>query len=236
MAINPAGAGGGFDWRVLLSAISSIAPELAGSRASRRSQNELAMGRAGIDKAQRNADARIGDEVMALETSTPEPHRAAAAADYTKAVRAARGGDASVPSNLGGARFQADQNAATSRVAGHGNKLAENFARIDAPVRQREQERQGISNAGVDVRRELGRAQQADASSRLRAQNRGRVDPWVQILSTLGSQIANNYQTGAEKTPGSDGLELIDLQALPDRLDLPRRIPKMRRMPTFGGG
>lgn len=236
MAINAsagAGAGGGFNWRVLLSALSSLAPTIAASRASNRSRDELAAGRAATAEAQGNIDRRIGDEVMAMQKSDPAAAQRAAAVDYTRAVRQARSeGNASTPANLGGKTFRADQNAATTRVANSGNQLANTFARIDAPIRQREGERASISNAGVDVRRELGRASSADATARLRAQNRGRVSPWLQILSQLGSQIANNYQTQGEKTVG-DGLEEIDLTELPDRMQLPRRVPRMRQMPQW---
>lgn len=228
-----AGGGGGFDWRVLLSALSSFAPTLANSRASSRSRDELARGRAETAQAQARADRRIGDEVMAIERSDPKAHEQRAAVDYTRAVRQARSqGNASTPANLGGERFRSDTNAATNAVAGEGNRLAHTFARIDAPVRQREGERQSIGNAGTDVRREAGRASSADAMARLRAQNAGRVSPWVQILAQLGSQIANNYQRQDEKTV-PDGLELIDLTELPDRLQLPRPVPRMRQMPTF---
>lgn len=230
-------ASGGFDWRILLSALSSLAPTLAQNRASLNAQDELGRGRGDVARAQSAADRRIGDEVMSLRESRPAEERARAAVDYTRAVRQARTeGNASTPQNLGGARYRADAQAATGRTAATGNRLADTFARIDAPVRQREGERQSIGRTGTAVKRELGRAGSADFLARMRASNAARVSPWVQTLAQLGSQIANKYQTTAEQTPPGDGLEEIDLSTLPDRIGLPRPIPRVRPMlPNWRG-
>ena len=184
-----------FDWRVLLSALSTAAPMLAQARGANRAQDELARGRQEQMAAQVAADKRIGDEVMSLSTSSGEAERKASTADYTAAVRKARGdGNASLPSSLGGERYQADTAASTAGNVAYGNRTADQFARIDAPARQRQVEQQGVARAGLDVGREQRRATSADYLAQIRAKNRAQVNPWVKILSQLGSQIANNYE------------------------------------------
>jgi hypothetical protein len=192
--------GGGFDWRTLLSALSSLAPTLAAARSSRRAQNELDAGDMQMRQAQAQADQRIGDEVMALSQSTPDQERRAAAVDYTRAVRQARNeGNASVPAGLGSATQRADVAARAGEGARYGNKMADTFARIDAPLRQRERETRGVANARGDVAREGSRASSADFIARLRAQNRARVSPWASMLGQLGQQIARNYQRPSDR-------------------------------------
>lgn len=194
--------GGGFDWRIALSALSSIAPHLYEARRARAAQAELEAGGAQVRAAQATADKRIGDEVMAMQTSSPEPERAAAAADYTRAVHNARTqGDASMPATtLGSAQFRADSNAGKNASAGYGNQAASRFARMDAPIRQRERERRGVDLARGDVQREVNRGRSADFIARLKAANRGRVSPWATVLGNLGQQIATNYQRPDERT------------------------------------
>lgn len=201
-AASPVAAGPKFDWRLLAAALSSLAPHLVEARNASKAQDELARGRLEMEQAQANADKRIGDEVAAVSTSTPEPDRAAAQADYTRAVRQARTqGEPSGPSTtLGSSSFKADQATAQNATAQYGARAANQFARMDAPLRQRERETQGVARAGVDVRREGSRASSADFIARLRAQNRGRVSPWATILGNLGTQIARNYQRPSERT------------------------------------
>lgn len=228
--------GGGFDWRVLLQAISTAAPMLAEARARRQSQDELHRGQLEQMALQSKVDKRIGDEVRDVAQSTPEAERARAAADYTTAVRKARTeGNASLPSALGGDRFQRDTSTLASAGTAYGQQRAGQLARIEAPFRQRVREGQAVTRAGLDVRREGSRASSMDYLARMRAANRGEVDPWISILAALGSKIASNYQRPDEQTQ-SDGLEEIDLASLPQRIALPQRIPPMRRMPNFGGG
>lgn len=192
--------GGGFDWRVLLGALSSLAPHLVEARNARRAQEELAGGEAATMAAQANADKRIGDEVMEIQKG-PEPERAAAQADYTRAVRQARDqGDSSTSTTLGGATFKADAAKASGAQAAYGNTAANQFARMDAPIRQRERETRGVANAGVDVRRELNRGSSADFLARLRATNRARTSPWAAILGQLGQRIAGNFVKPRERT------------------------------------
>lgn len=197
-----AAAGPKFDWRIALASLASLAPHLVESRNAQRAQDELMRGRLEAEAAQATADKRIGDEVAALETSTPEPDRAAAQADYTRAVRQARTqGDASMPSTtLGSTAFKTDQNASRAAGAAYGARAAGQFAAMDAPIRQRERETRGAARAGVDVKREGSRASSADFLARLRATNRGRVSPWATILGQLGQRIATNYQRPSERT------------------------------------
>lgn len=200
-AQQPVAAGPKFDWRLALAALSSMAPHLVESRNARRAQDELERGRLEQEAAQATADKRIGDEVAQLDVG-PEPERAAAQADYTRAVRQARTqGDASMPStSLGSSTFKADANAGKNAQGMYGARAAGQFAAMDAPIRQRERETRGVARAGVDVRREGSRASSADFLARLRASNRGRVSPWASILGQLGQQIARNYQRPDERT------------------------------------
>lgn len=225
-----------FDWRVLLSALSSAAPEIAQMHSNRRAQDELNRGRADIQGAQAQADRAIGDEVMSVAHSTPDAERKSLTADYAGAVRKARlEGNASTPS-LGGARFRSESAAATSAGAAYGNQQADLGARIDAPRMQRQREAEGAARASMEIPRARSRASSADYLSRMRAQRAAQGNPWLKLLAALGGQIANNYQTKGERGPlPAPALQEIDMSTLPQRLSPPRRIPAMRQMPPWEG-
>lgn len=225
-----------FDWRILLSALSSAAPTFAQARANERAQDDLHRGRLETMAAQQTADQGIGDAVMNVAGGDPESERKAAAADYTAAVRKVRNeGTPSMPSTtLGGDRFRADTAAGSAAVASYGNQRAGQMARIDAPMRQRVGEGQRAARAGVDATRARSRASSADYLARMRAQSSAQVSPWLKLLAALGSQIADNYQRSDEQTQ-PDGLELIDMSALPQRIAMPRPREQLRQIRPFEG-
>lgn len=229
-----------FDWRALLSGVSSLAPVLAQSRATRRAQDELERGNAATRAAQATADKRIGDEIASVGASTGEPERRQSAADYTAAVRKVRNeGNSSIAPTLGGNRYQQQTQAENAAGTAYGNKAADLYARMTAPGLQRQREAEGSARARVDVGREVTRARSAQSTALMRAKNRAQVSPWVAILSALGGQIANSYETQDERSIGVDPyaeLQPIDLTTIPRRLSPPRRLPDLRQLPPFPGG
>jgi hypothetical protein len=227
----PAGAGKpAFDWRLLLSSLSSAYPVYAQSRAADRQQEELARGQLEAAQKQRAADTAIGDEITKLRGSEPYDIENRSLRDYSAALSRARAapGASTVP-NLGGERYQADKGAANRKTVQYGTDTAKQLARIDAPTYQRQQEAQGFARAGSEVQ-QLGReAQTAQFLAQLAAQRRGRVNPWIGILSNMGQTIARNW----EKPEPADPLPPIEVSDYGTRLPYPRVIPPMKPMPIY---
>lgn len=197
-----------FDWRPFLAAASSAVPGLAEQRAGRRQQRTLERGQQEISDVQAEADQRIADEIEALQASDPRAERAAALSDFTRAAQRVRGqGQASEVDyrNLPGPAG-AERAAAETSVRDHGRQLAERMATLSGARRQRVGERQSAADAQLAVEGRQREAEMAEYLARLEASQQGRVDPWVNLLSGLGTRIARNYQTADE-----------DLGAQPDR-------------------
>lgn len=181
-----------FDWRVLLSALSSAAPQLAEAKASRRQQEALAQGELEAAAAQQRADKLLGDEVTKLSTSTPQPERMESKAGYVQALKRARAAPASGP-NLGGERYQASLKNAAAATESYGRRTGDFYSQIDAPALQRQHEGQSFALASSRAADAGRQAETAQYLARLRAQ-RIRPNPWVKFLAGIGGQIANNYE------------------------------------------
>lgn len=195
-AAGAAGATQGFDWRLLLSALSSALPTIAASRANRDAQDDLLQGTNELAQTQRRADSMIGDEISSLATSKPDEQRTLA--EYAASVQRSREGaesNAAAPT-LGGSQARADTKTAAQGSAQHARSQATFAAGVDAPIRQREREGISANRTAGDVR---GLAHEAGTSAflaRLRA-NRRTPNRWASLLSQLGGTIANNYEPGA---------------------------------------
>lgn len=211
---------GGFDWRTLLQAISTAAPMLHEQRTRSKQAEELARGQMAMAERQAQADQRIGDELTGLEQSDPQAEQAESLSGYTEALAQMRArGNASEAPNVGGERFQADADAGAGATGDYGRRIAELVSQIDAPAEQRLGEAQGISRAGVDVAGIQRNAQSDQFLAELRAR-RQRTNPWIKMLGGVGSQIADNWQTDAERPPPRQ-LTPINMHSLPRRRPVP---------------
>lgn len=194
-----------FDWRGLVGGLSAALPTITAARANRRAAGDLEAGQQELLRRQQEADAMIGDEIGAIAASNPEGERRQSLADYTTAIARSRiepNVNASIAPNLGGTQYKADAAAGNMRNAQELRRTSDLVSRIDAPGFQRQREGERANRTASNVR-ELGR--QGDTAAflaRLRA-GRRRPNPWVQLISSLGTQIAGNYEPGLKgKNPG----------------------------------
>lgn len=195
-----------FDWRILLSALSSAAPQLADAKASRRQQDALAQGELEASAAQTKADKALGDQVANLQTSGPGAAQAESRVGYAQALKRAR--QQTVGPNVGGERYQAGLKDAGAASASYGARTGDFYAAMDAPAVQRDRENQGFAQARA-VAADAGRsAETAQYLAKLRAQ-RIRPNPWAKLLGGIGSQIANNYDLRAPRADTSSMMDYL---------------------------
>lgn len=190
-----------FDWRPILAAVSSVLPHIEQQRAREAQSDILAAGRADVAARQREIDQRLADEVAAMEASNPQAERTAALADYTQALQQMRArGQASEAEGV--PLVEAAQREAGQHSQAYGRNMASQQARITAPLRQRTLEQQRLARAGSAIETEQRHAGADQFIAELRARQQ-RADPWVAILSQLGTSIAKNYTTEDEElAPG----------------------------------
>lgn len=130
-------------------------------------------------RLQREADARVNEEVQSLEGSTAADERAERLAQYMDTLRA---GDASLTAGLtpgvGSDAFREDSAAAADAVRAGAGRTAGLMSRIDAAQMQRQGEAFGYGRLATDVgligRRSQGQAFMDDLRMRSIQRN-----PWI---------------------------------------------------------
>jgi len=153
---------------------------------------------------QREVDARISQEVGALENSSPEAERAKANAGFMTQLRRTAG------QAMGGAtagatseRFKADEAGGVSNVVDFGKRAADTLSRISAPGRQRANESIGMGRMGSQVGG-IARNAGSDAFlTQLRMRGIGR-NPWIDA----GASVLGGAAGGMAANGGSGGAGL----------------------------
>jgi hypothetical protein len=150
---------------------------------------------------QREADARLNEEIGALERSTPEGASQSALEQYMTQLQRTRaqaqGSNPGVPGASN--EFVNDTAAANKSVGNYGDRLAGIMSRISAPDRQRQAETTGFNRAAGDVQ---GIGRNANGSAFLsELRSRGiRNNPWVD----LGGKLVQNAGAAAGDIMGPD--------------------------------
>jgi hypothetical protein len=164
------------------------------NNAAKRQDEIAAQGIQMQSAKQREADARVSQEVNKLQSSTPEDSQEQATnafMDQLKRTRAQSRGEGTV-GNVSSA-YAADSDAANKSVDQFGKSRASLLGRINAPGLQREQEGISRSRAGVDLGLIARAANGDNFLTQLRAKQSG-ANPWVmaggQMLSSAGSGMA----------------------------------------------
>lgn len=137
---------------------------------------------------QRDIDARVNEEVQAVGRSNPDEARSKATTDFLSSLRRNRGQMSGPKLGAGSVRFDADSNALGGQVQDFGTNLAGNFAAINAPGIQRQQEGQGFSQLAADIGAQARAAGGDDFLNQLR--QRG-------IRGNTGMEIAGGLLSGA---------------------------------------
>jgi hypothetical protein len=166
------------------------------NQAAKRQDEIAAQGIRTQSSKQRDADARVSQEVNKLQNSTPEDSQRQATdafMDQLKRTRAQAHGEGQV-GNVSSA-YTSDADSAGKAVDQYGKNRASVLGRINAPGLQREQEGISRSRAGTDLGL-ISRAANGDQFlTELRARQNG-VNPWAmaagQVIGSAGSGMASN--------------------------------------------
>jgi hypothetical protein len=135
---------------------------------------------------QRNANARISEQLGALENSSPEASRDAALNEYLTQLRSARGSATGAVQNVPGAskRYAADVEGNQAAIGNFGQRVAGTLSRISAAGRQRQQEAIGSGRMMADVAGVARDASGDDYVNRLRIAS-VQANPWLTGLGAL---------------------------------------------------
>lgn len=139
---------------------------------------------------QKEADARVNEELGALEESNPDAERQKAMNDYLTQLRANRAqveGGGRVP----GASDEYQRDIATSKadIGNYGEKLSGVLSRIRGPLEQRRNEAYGRARTSSDIEGVARNAEGDDWLNRLRL-SRVRRNPWIDAAAAAGMAYA----------------------------------------------
>jgi hypothetical protein len=119
---------------------------------AKKQDNALADSLRHQSSKQKEADAKVNQEVDALKASTSDAARAKTQAQYMDTLRQGKAkATAGLGGNIGSDAFKADSAAASQGVQDYGAKNADLLARIDAPSQQRQGEAFGYGNLATDL-------------------------------------------------------------------------------------
>lgn len=177
---------------------------------------------------QRDIDARVNEELAALNRSTPEGERAAALDAYTSQLQRGRAeAEGGLTGIAGSNRFQTDQAAAKTAVGNYGEQIANIASRIDAPTRQREREGISARRTASDVAG-IGRKAEADDYINRLLQQSVRGNDALSILGPVAQGVAAGMSANAGSVPTN--AETYSMLA-PSRNAVSTMFKGARRMP-----
>jgi len=207
--------GGGFDWRTLVSAISSALPVYQQQRASARQQADLEAGQLAARQKQFQADQQIGDTVSKVARSGPTVPLQQSLASYTSALQRMRTAPSSSIADVGSSRYKAGVENAATTVKNYGARQSFDLAQIDAAARQRESEANDRASLGSNLKT-LADAGDTDLYLAKLKAAREQPNPWITLLAQLGGRIGRNYMTKNERLQQRYGTTLPSIGELSD--------------------
>lgn len=147
---------------------------------------------------QRQADARVNEEITKLEGSTAENQRVKNLNAYTDALRK-RAGEmtAGLTPAIGSAAFQTDAASAADGVRQYADDNASLMARIDAPAYQRRDEAKGQGVLATDLSL-IGREAEGQAYLDKLRLERIRENPWLNAIADIGIGVAGSGLGGGK--------------------------------------
>lgn len=192
----------------------ALAAAVAGGTAYNTRQTEKRQDTALADslrrqgQTQREADARVGEEVAALEQSNADAARRQSLESFMQTLQRGRSNAEAGLSGIGGESFQRDATMARQGVQDYASETANLLSRIDAPNLQRQGEGFGYGGLATDLSL-LGRqsaGQNFMDEIRLRAIRR---NPWIDagasVAGGLGSSMASNGVYSSSAVPMAGG-------------------------------
>ena len=187
---------------MVIAAVASGAQYYNQDKLQKRQNADIVAGINQQAKHQREADARLNQEISKLEQSDGSSERRAAQQQFMgqlQRTRAARAGsEQAVPG--ASSRYTADVAEGAEASQAQASRLAELMGAIDAPARQRTREMQGFGDVMSDIDLIKGRSQADDFLTQLKMKNR-RANPWIDAAS----QVAQAYAMSSATTGGGRG-------------------------------
>ena len=152
---------------------------------------------------QQAADAKVAEQVAALEGSSAADDRARRNDDYLAGLRRNRSGmQAGLTPSIGSAAFRQDSARAAEDVQTEAERTAGLMARIDAPAMQRQSEAFGYGNLATDIGL-IGRQAAGDEfmnGLRLRSIRR---NPWIDAAAQVSGAYGGTMIGQGGSTPMS---------------------------------
>lgn len=216
----------------IISAIGAGAQVYAGREAAKEQDEAAAQGIRVQAGKQREADARVAQEVQNLENSTPEDSRRQATDAFMQQLKRTRA--QSQGSDQVGAvsdEYTSGSTQANTDISKFGADRAGLLGRINAPGLQRQAETVSMGRANTD----LGLIKRAAAGDQFLTQLRQqsiRANPWLvaggQVLGGVGQGMAS--WNGTQVTPGTEPLDPVGVH----RVQMGGR--RVQPTPGFGRG
>lgn len=158
---------------------------------------------------QREADAKVNNQIQELEGSTSKDEKAGRLDDYMQTLRANRGRvEAGLTPTIGSDVFRADAANDAADVMAHAGQSANLLSRIDAAGLQRQGEAFGYGNLATDLSLIGREAQGQNWLDELRVKRAARrnagQDALAAILSGAGSAVGS-YSGGGSMPSGATG-------------------------------
>lgn len=158
---------------------------------------------------QRDADAKVNEQVQALEGSTAADERAQRLNDYMDTLRTNRGKlESGLTPNIGSEAFRADAADTAAGVTQHAGDTAGLLSRIDAANLQRQGEGFAYGNLATDLglisREARGQNWLDDLRVKRAAQRNAGQDALAAVLSGAGSAVGGmGGSSGASSNAGN---------------------------------
>lgn len=176
----------------------ALAAAAAGAQAhntrqtAKRQDQQAAEGIRQQSARQREADAKVNEQVEALAGSTAEDARAKRLDDYLTGLRRNRSSmQAGLTPTIGSDAFRGDSARAAGDVQDYATRAADLMSRIDAPQMQRQGEAFGYGRLATDLGLIGRQAEGDDFINRLRM-SAIRRNPWIDAASQVAGAYAGS--------------------------------------------
>lgn len=175
------------------------------NQVAKKQDSQAAIGIMEQGRRQKQADAKVNDEVQKLKTSDASDERATRLQDYmTTLARGKQSAQAGLTPDIGGAAFKADSAQAATAVQDKAASTAGLMARIDAPGMQRQGEGFDYGNLATDLDLIKRQAAGEDFLNQLRIRAIRR-NPYIDLAAATASGYAGALAGGGGGSKQSAG-------------------------------
>jgi hypothetical protein len=184
---------------LIISALSGGGQAINQNQALRRKDKQAAEGIRRQGDIQSDSNARVGEQIEDIASSTGQSEKAQSLEGFLNAIRAAKGdteGALSSPIAAANPRFAEQVAGGKAGIAKAGAEQSGRLSRIDAPRFQRINEGARIGRTGSDLSEQARRSTAEDFLTRLRVASETPND-LVSALTTVGKGVGSAVTLGA---------------------------------------